>query len=227
MPEQVQCPSCLQKLRVPDTLLGKKVKCPKCSTVFEAKGKQETEDEEGGSYVFEPAPVPEPKKKPLRKMSDDDESDEDEADEGEERRPKKNKRRHNAEALKKVSTPATGLQVTAILTIIAGLIFLPLTFSSSLQQRIIPKVANQQPPEGASTTAKVWNGISFFISLLIQIAIIRGAGKMKRLESYRESLITSILCCLPVCTCCFTGVPFAIWSLVVINSPDVRPFFKE
>jgi predicted Zn finger-like uncharacterized protein len=32
----VACPSCNRKLRVPDELLGKKVKCPTCSSVFGA-----------------------------------------------------------------------------------------------------------------------------------------------------------------------------------------------
>lgn len=32
----VDCPSCNRKLRVPDELLGKKVKCPTCATVFAA-----------------------------------------------------------------------------------------------------------------------------------------------------------------------------------------------
>ncbi|MGT5522908.1 zinc finger domain-containing protein, partial [Escherichia coli] len=31
----VNCPSCRRKLRVPDALLGKKVKCPTCQTLFE------------------------------------------------------------------------------------------------------------------------------------------------------------------------------------------------
>jgi predicted Zn finger-like uncharacterized protein len=36
MPEVVSCPDCQSKLRVPDNLLGKKVKCPKCSNAFTA-----------------------------------------------------------------------------------------------------------------------------------------------------------------------------------------------
>src|SRR5438445_13612932 len=32
----VDCPSCSRKLRVPDELLGKKVKCPTCSGTFDA-----------------------------------------------------------------------------------------------------------------------------------------------------------------------------------------------
>jgi predicted Zn finger-like uncharacterized protein len=36
MPTIVDCPSCNRKLRVPDELLGKKVKCPTCSGTFDA-----------------------------------------------------------------------------------------------------------------------------------------------------------------------------------------------
>jgi predicted Zn finger-like uncharacterized protein len=36
MPEIVQCPECSRKLRVPDELLGRKVKCPTCSANFQA-----------------------------------------------------------------------------------------------------------------------------------------------------------------------------------------------
>src|SRR6516162_2882391 len=42
----VDCPSCQRKLRVPDDLLGKKVKCPTCSGTFDAMSR--------------PAPVPAP-----------------------------------------------------------------------------------------------------------------------------------------------------------------------
>jgi predicted Zn finger-like uncharacterized protein len=34
MPTQVACPSCNQQLRVPDELIGRDVKCPKCATMF-------------------------------------------------------------------------------------------------------------------------------------------------------------------------------------------------
>jgi predicted Zn finger-like uncharacterized protein len=36
MPITVDCPSCNRKLRVPDDLLGKNVKCPTCGTTFAA-----------------------------------------------------------------------------------------------------------------------------------------------------------------------------------------------
>lgn len=37
MPLLLKCPSCERALRVPDELLGKKVKCPSCGTTFEAE----------------------------------------------------------------------------------------------------------------------------------------------------------------------------------------------
>src|SRR5262249_21232293 len=36
MPNTIHCPQCNRELRVPDELLGKKVKCPACSTTFTA-----------------------------------------------------------------------------------------------------------------------------------------------------------------------------------------------
>jgi predicted Zn finger-like uncharacterized protein len=36
MPEFISCPDCQRKLRVPDDLLGKKVKCPRCNVMFTA-----------------------------------------------------------------------------------------------------------------------------------------------------------------------------------------------
>lgn len=37
MPEIVACPECGRKLKVPDEFLGKKVKCPQCSAMFQAE----------------------------------------------------------------------------------------------------------------------------------------------------------------------------------------------
>src|SRR5215471_2935670 len=45
----VDCPSCNRKLRVPDDLLGKKVKCPTCSGTFDALAKSEAPSTSGPS----------------------------------------------------------------------------------------------------------------------------------------------------------------------------------
>ncbi len=38
MPTVVECPSCAEKVRVPDSLLGRPARCPRCSHVFTVPG---------------------------------------------------------------------------------------------------------------------------------------------------------------------------------------------
>jgi hypothetical protein len=53
MPTTVDCPTCSRKLRIPDELLGKKVKCPQCGNAFlagaAAPPPQEPEEEEAAA----------------------------------------------------------------------------------------------------------------------------------------------------------------------------------
>ncbi len=56
MPIVTRCPSCQRQLRVPDNLLGRKVKCPGCKETF-------TADADGG----EPPPAPEEEAPPVAK----------------------------------------------------------------------------------------------------------------------------------------------------------------
>src|SRR5438309_1265812 len=57
MPQITSCPDCSKKLRVPDELIGKKVKCPGCATMFIAEADEPEEEE---------APPPLPKKTPSK-----------------------------------------------------------------------------------------------------------------------------------------------------------------
>ncbi len=56
MPLQLSCPSCGATLRVGDDLLGRKVRCPKCSTTFQAEGAEPPA--EGGAGHQEPSSKP-------------------------------------------------------------------------------------------------------------------------------------------------------------------------
>src|SRR5262245_58674071 len=70
MPEIVQCPQCSRSLRVPDDLLGKKVKCPTCNGMFVA---------ELGGAAPKSAPdsesPPRPKPPPRRRRDEEDGED--------------------------------------------------------------------------------------------------------------------------------------------------------
>jgi predicted Zn finger-like uncharacterized protein len=116
MPHVTECPQCQRKLRVPDELLGKKVRCPSCGTSFAAGTSEQAlptaplqeEDaspparrksapspaEEYG--VEEEAPQrrrrpPEPEEEDLDEETDDDEQEEDY-----EERPRRRRRRRGA-----------------------------------------------------------------------------------------------------------------------------------
>jgi predicted Zn finger-like uncharacterized protein len=58
MPETIRCPQCGRELRVPDSLLGKKVKCPSCATTFSAPVPGAGTPGEGYEQVPEPPPGP-------------------------------------------------------------------------------------------------------------------------------------------------------------------------
>ena len=93
MAEVTSCPQCQRKLRVPDELLGKKVKCPGCGLTFTAMA-----DSPGapppspGTIGTEPSrramPSPPPRKIRRDEEEDDEVDDDDRADEYDEPRPK-------------------------------------------------------------------------------------------------------------------------------------------
>lgn len=57
MPVTVVCPACKSKLKIPDNLIGKAVKCPSCSKAVLVKA---------AASAPAPAPVPAPKKPPVK-----------------------------------------------------------------------------------------------------------------------------------------------------------------
>jgi predicted Zn finger-like uncharacterized protein len=69
MPEVIQCPSCDRKVRVPDSLLGKKVKCPTCATTFTAPGGPE--DLPAAALDEDQAPPDQGRFTPERKAEED------------------------------------------------------------------------------------------------------------------------------------------------------------
>ena len=62
--------------------------------------------------------------------------------------------------------------------------------------------------------------------LAVQITIIVGGLKMRKFESYRLAMTSSILLLLP-CTFCWLGLPIGIWGLVVLCLRPVREAFTS
>jgi predicted Zn finger-like uncharacterized protein len=79
MPTTVDCPSCNRKLRIPDELLGKKVKCPTCGNAFTASAAPSADPME------EEAPPPSPRRAAAPPPPEEEYQDEPAEEQGEER----------------------------------------------------------------------------------------------------------------------------------------------
>jgi predicted Zn finger-like uncharacterized protein len=111
MPEQIKCPQCERALRVPENLLGKKVKCPTCAATFTATIASETppraespaQEEETFQVAGEPAPpakgedaAPTQRRRRSESVDDDEEENEPEEEEYDERPRRRRKRGRQA-----------------------------------------------------------------------------------------------------------------------------------
>ena len=64
--------------------------------------------------------------------------------------------------------------------------------------------------------------------MLFRSGTILGAWQMLRLRSYGSAIAGSILAMLNFQECCcLLGIPFGIWSLVVLSRPGVRDAFRR
>jgi hypothetical protein len=84
------------------------------------------------------------------------------------------------------------------------------------------------PPEWRSILEKT-QGSSGALLALISLAlngfVLLGAVNMLRLKSRSLAFAACIVAILPCSCCCFLGIPFGIWGLVVLNKPEVKSQF--
>jgi predicted Zn finger-like uncharacterized protein len=224
MPEQVRCPSCHAALRVPDALLGKNVKCPKCETTFVAETEAPAEPE---GIVREP--VPSARRRPTPPEEFDEELPPDEEYEEEDNRPRRRGlRRRSALAASMVAGPAIALMVVGGLDIGIGVLNLLLKLLHvGLFAAGQAAGAGRGPGVNAGIVAEIMGGVFGSIMDIVFGSIITfGAVKMKQLNSYGLAMTTCILAMLPCFNCCCLGLPFGIWGLVMLNKPEVKDAFS-
>lgn len=85
--------------------------------------------------------------------------------------------------------------------------------------------------DGVDQTGMMAQGIGAVIGAIVGLGcdslVIVGALKMKKLESYGLAMTASIVAMLPCLSCgCLLGLPIGIWSLVVLNKPEVKSAFR-
>jgi hypothetical protein len=134
------------------------------------------------------------------------------------------------EALRQVKGPAIGLIITAIM----GLLLVTLGFAINIAAlagiQLIPQHELPDPQ-----LQKLMNSIGGSVGLVqdvigaaIGVVVLMGARKMLKLEAYQFAMTAAIAAMVPcVSPCCFLGLPFGIWALVVLNKPEIKRFFSS
>lgn len=137
-----------------------------------------------------------------------------------------------AQALDMVSGPAIGLMIASILgilTAIFGMLSGLLGFNNAAELDKLSQLPGQNQ-QFIQMIQSMSNGPLTIIQNIVGMAlagfILFGAIKMKRLESYGLCMAASILAVIPCCSpCCCVSIPIGIWALIVLNKPEVKPFF--
>jgi predicted Zn finger-like uncharacterized protein len=215
MPEQIRCPSCEAALRVPESLLGSVVKCPKCAKTF-------TAELPPPQAVRRDLPPPD-ESPPLRLRDEDDEP----AEEEDRPRRRRRRRRHGefGDPEAEVAGPAIALMVSAGLGIAANIGYLIFRLIDlALVKQPIP--TNQPGYQAGFACGLVGVIGGSLLGILLCFITLAGAIKMKRLQNHGLATTACILAMIP-CNCCFLlGLPFGIWGLVVLNKPAVKEAFS-
>ena len=129
-------------------------------------------------------------------------------------------------ALDRVAPPATALIVVACL----GILFDVFVMLAMVHVAINPLPANQRPGLNREdiplvVTAWVTYGLA---NVAVNVLILVGAVKMKKLRNYPLAMAVSILALIPcVGPCCLFGIPFGIWALIALCDDSVRMAFRS
>jgi hypothetical protein len=127
-------------------------------------------------------------------------------------------------ALQRVSGPAVSLIVTSVLAL--GLHMLGL-MGTMLKVGVAAAAMNQHAMPGMFISGPIAI-INQGINIILYLIILIGAIKMKGLENYGFAMTVSIIALIPcISPCCILGLPFGIWSLVVLSDPIVKSSFKS
>ncbi len=128
-----------------------------------------------------------------------------------------------------VNLPAILLMVTGGIGIAFALLGMVQALTGANQAQLEAILSNPDAPEWLKNVASASGAGGVFTNLLsigINGFIIFGALKMKNLESFGLAMAASIVALIPCFACCCIGWPVGIWSLVVLNKPEVKAAFQ-
>jgi predicted Zn finger-like uncharacterized protein len=214
----VSCDACGKSYRIPEDKAGRRFRCKACGETImvpELEYEDEWDDEE----------------------YDDDEWGESD-DYGEDLNPyaaptsrsgsrsrKRGGAGNRSQAKSRLIAPAICLYIVAGLSSLnhVGGIVLAATGNAP----VFPAHNLGQPGGAQAEAARLVGGIvGGVVGLVIDIFVIIGAYNMQSLKSHGLAMTGAIMACIPCCgPCVVLGIPFGIWSLVVLNDSSVKSSF--
>lgn len=223
MPVQTSCPACSQQVRVPDQLLGKNVKCPKCGHVFLAV---DTSGYAPPPTPYAPPPPPPPS---YQEPSDTYDDQQPEYDDYGEERPRRRRRRRSrgSDASGRLTAPAICLLITGILWLLYAVINTGVVVAQGGMEGAMKE--NPLMKGGAGGDNKAAMAVGFYGALILGpilgILVTAGGACMLGRKLRGLAMAGSIAAMIPCSPCCLLGIPFGIWSLVVLANQDVKDAF--
>ncbi len=129
--------------------------------------------------------------------------------------------------LDRLKIPAIGLIIAGVLNGITGLLIL----IGGLFRLLKPGYEQPMPVDGAEKIGFIFGTFIIYgiaaISLIAMPVIIYGAIQMMKGKRAGLAKAASILAIIPVTACCFAvGIPFGIWSLVILSKPEIKAIFN-
>lgn len=240
MPIEFNCHVCGKLLRTADEKAGRTAKCPGCGEKLTVPGSETEADDEFGADEYGGGDVDD--------YDDDDEDDFPSRSSGGATRKcpmcgesisrrstrcefcgekiggGRPRRRRSGIATEKAGPAAIGLMVAAGLGL-AWQMFATVVNLLTVVGGNQPGFGGGPQPFGGVLTGGI-GLVMNVIGIVVGIVVILGALKMRRLESYGMAMTASIIVMIPcVSPCCLIGIPFGIWSLVVLNDSDVKDAF--
>ena len=213
MPIEFHCSGCHALLRVPDGSAGRQAKCPQCGWLLDIPADSIAGPTAGHTTnpFADPPPQTHDPQNPFQ--------------------PPSSTAWQQAPAdpavmwkiaRSRVAGPAIGMMVYASLALLLAVV--NTVFAAVIG---VEEAAFGPPPRNEAERIDQQMG---FVGVTIAVfaiygTLLIGAMQMKRLQSYGLAIAASILAMLPCSLCCPLGLPFGIWSLVVLFDHNVKMMF--
>lgn len=208
MPIDVTCPGCRKAYSVPDERAGQRFKCKACGTAVSVPADEWGYNSGNSAFGGNAAGFGDqhnPYATPVASSTH---------------------RTSRANALSKTKICAIFLFIVIGFSMVYHLI---VGISSAMALAVNP--GGVQAMNGPRNPDELFQGIGGItggiIGIIMDVLGILGAYNLMKLKKYSLAMTGAIIACIPCCSPCLVlGIPFGIWALVLLNSPEIKPHFE-